>query len=330
MIDCGSLAPWPRSREQLDHFLRDSIEPVPTGREIAVEVTDPSQDRSLVLSVRGEASRRPYAFVQGLVREFLLREGDRVRPMRREEILASGSSVDPADSNRALGGEEDRTAWLQAGRRGLWLRVSVHPPATGLAIRGPQVKRAFLDASGQRNLHPLYHFGFGRGPRRTASAAVFESGTKGDHRWVKIAPTGTVSFFADLPVVGELGPSELPGWLVTLYVVSALRRVSHLFRELQLPGFVVQVATQVFEISGHTLEPGPPWNRIPWTVKPGKTFEGRHLEPTAGLEFSREEFLSEPDLCAFRTLRRIFAVFGFPETAIPWFDSQSRRFERPD
>lgn len=324
-----------RRPELLDQFLRDSIEPVPSKAEVSLEVTENGRERALSISVHGDGTRRPYAFVHGLVREFLLREDDRVRPLRMEEILASRVLSDAQVSKLTQAGDEERLSWMKSGRRGLWLRFSMHPAPVRAAVSEAILAAVFVDEPlplerRPRNLHPIYHFGFGSPPRWTGSAFVFEPGTQGDGRWVQVDPHGTVSFFAEHPPkLGELASSELSGWLLTLYVVSALRRVSRLYRELRLGESVVRVETNLFEIAGNTLEPGDPWGRIPWTVKPGRAFEGRHLEPPAGLEFSSDEIERATDECAFRVVRRIYAAFGFPETAIPWFDAQTRRFDRP-
>jgi hypothetical protein len=331
LIDIDSI----RRPELLDHFLRDSIEPVPTKAEVSLEVTEHGRERALHIAVNGEGSRRPYAFVHGLVREFLKLEGDRVRPLRIEEILASRAVSGLQDSGVNHSSDEKRLSWMNAGRRGLWLRFNVHPAPDGAAPSEDLVSAVFIDEPlpferPTWNLHPLYHFGFGKPPRWTESAYVFESGAQGDRRWVQVEPQGSVSFFAEHPPkLGDLESNELSGWLITLYVVSALRRVSRLYRELPPGNSVVRVEFNLFEIADNTLEPEAPWHRIPWTVKQGRAFEGRHLEPPAGLEFSVEELLQVPDECAFRVVRRIYAVFGFRETAIPWFDAQTRRFDRP-
>ena len=74
-------------RSILDHLL-DTIEPAPSGKEVSIEVVPhESGAQAVVVRVEPREDRRPYAYVRGTARHYVVRVGSRLRPMERVEIL---------------------------------------------------------------------------------------------------------------------------------------------------------------------------------------------------------------------------------------------------
>lgn len=83
-----------KQRRRVLDYLIDVIEPSPRDEEVAIEIcTLPNKFDLLYVKVEPKEERRPYALMKGSGRLFLIRVGDRNRPMSREEIAGSFNSA---------------------------------------------------------------------------------------------------------------------------------------------------------------------------------------------------------------------------------------------
>ncbi|MGH7150971.1 MAG: AlbA family DNA-binding domain-containing protein, partial [Planctomycetota bacterium] len=118
-----------REARRLRDHLVDSIHPSPSAEEVSLSCASDETGRSVLLvRARPRKERKPYAFRKEGGWHFLLRVGDRVRPMSREEFLGPVSSTEEA---RRTGERlrKEREA-LREGKAGVyWVRIQPLAPA---------------------------------------------------------------------------------------------------------------------------------------------------------------------------------------------------------
>jgi hypothetical protein len=85
------------SQRSLRDYLMDVLEPPPLPDEVSVGIVKDQTDQAVLRArVQPTEGREPYALLKSGGRHFLIRSGDRLRPMTREEVLGS-----PARSRNA-------------------------------------------------------------------------------------------------------------------------------------------------------------------------------------------------------------------------------------
>ena len=83
-----------QAQRRLLDFLIETVEPSPSAKEVRVEVVDEGEGAVLRVGVQPDGGRGPYAFLRKGGRHFVLRIGERIRPMSREEVFKTQPSGD--------------------------------------------------------------------------------------------------------------------------------------------------------------------------------------------------------------------------------------------
>jgi hypothetical protein len=316
-----------RERGRLLDSLVDSLSPRPGHQEVTVEAVSfpESGDGGLLrIHVVPKQQRRPYAQVKGASFTFVVRVGSRLRPMEREEILGEGGTGEEKllHSERArISREAD--AVRGSGESGLWLRVQPVPkldidPADGIFSE--------LASDPHRS-----------GNRRFRSFAISRKlpTVRLDHvEWgmekslaVRFDADGGATFMLALDLVSMRtesdDPMELDPLRLAEYSVSGLRIARSVYDHFGLPlDAQVLVELALLGRGNFLLRPGSPGPFF----SHGEPADLQEADAAAGLSFSADEFLDNPDHCGFRLLSLIYQAFGIREEDMPQeFDRQTGR-----
>lgn len=326
-------APDLQQRRLLDYMM-DAIEPAPSGGELWIE-QEHGDAESIVLriTVRPDRRKQPFALVgRGGGRLFVMRVGDRVRPMTREEIFRHGSVVedtlDTALETTARKVLEERNSVQRKDGHRLWIRLQP-TAAIDLDVQDERFEELLLDPGASGNRAAGWSFA-----RRTHDLAVRNGRLvtdPADRAQVEIRRDGGLVFAIALEQLYWKGdPQEIWPLMLLEYPVSAFRIARRVYDGKLEPLDRVVADLALFGLKGWKLRPGSPG---PWfrdhDPEPFSESDDLTLEPP--LVFKADEIASEPDRCGVRLVERVYEAFGHRREAIPSeFDRRAGRLVLPE
>jgi hypothetical protein len=325
----GIREPEREQRRLRDHLV-DSIAPSPLEDEVGVTLhSDEAGNALLVVEANPRKDRRPYAFLKGGGWHFLVRVGDRVRPMSREEILRAESSSD--DESRAIRTLHEEKTALQKQRTGLfWVRIQPLVPIQ-VPLRETWIEELLKDPRRSGNRPMGWNFAYpSRTPTRKPDRLVHGEGSS---RHTEILRDGGLSFRTPVENLHWKG-SEREIWPYVLLElpVSLFRLAAAIYKRVKVPP-ETEVAGDlaIFGLRGWTLRPGSPQSLI-YRIGDASRFEDSvDFVREDPLELRCREILEEPDKCAVRLVARVYEAFGYGNDDVPReFDWDSGRLLIPE
>lgn len=351
------------ARRRLHDSLIDTIDPSPTTEEMTIDVVG-NDVRILRIAVAGRRERRPYAVLQsGGGRVYVTRVGARIRHLSHEEIHRPADARRDDDARHRL--EEDvRTVIEGASAPSMWVgfepeerpvstldldkmsdsKFLVKPHSTGNRSTGTNLYR-IADLAALDNTRYLTREGGHDGLSWLVA--------RGGSHELKVSERAAIRLLA--PLDAFICPEELAARLEVLrgqtvlnprefleYPTSVFRLLSAMLRDDALwkgsrPSSFL-VALTLVGVDGWYVRPDPEHPYLTYPVDPRhhqvppevtwqpEAHEGG-ISRVGPLSFPAEQLEQEPDECAYRLLRRVFADFGYAEDEIRAFDRKTRRFD---
>lgn len=314
-------------RDLLNHLV-DTIEPSLSDREVKVEIVREDDKGVLRVLVNPELSRRPYASLKEGGRYFVIRVGDRIRPMTREEILSQppgpDSGVEVAEA-RVL---EDRKALLEKRESLFWLRLEPGTRVT-LDIQAPELETILRDPRLTDNRADGWNFSnFDYRPQVRQDRLVTDPG---EYRQVEIRRNGGLVFSAPLESLSWREPQEIWPPILLEYLVSAMRMARLIYNGDSGESNSVIADLVLAGVGGWILRSGTPNRWSHGHGNPKKQFShARDFVLTQPLVFRYLELKESPDRCGQRLAERVYESFGIRRENMPkLFDSDSGRLVFP-
>lgn len=315
--------------------LVDTIDPPLSHTDLQIEsppaeAANPNSGEVLRVVAKPENSRRPYSYLHRGGRHFPKRIGARLRPMSRSEIARAFSS-DAWTPDDHVAAKEDflsvREKWIGGDTKGLYLFARAIPDLS-IDLASDRVLDIVTDpqVSGNRRTGKTFV---------TPDAPVFDvdgnlickSGLGAEVR-VEITRAGYAEFFAGrgtlLDHQGYLEPLALAEYPVSAFRI--LGRIYEFCRQGEAAPF--RVLSDLVLLTGPTdgLPPQTPFGQRLRLPEPLLPRGGPDVVLDRPLDFKSDEIIKNPDRCAFRLLRPIFAAFGLDESEMPQeFDRRSGR-----
>jgi len=320
-IEVQGVPDHERKRRELRNHLIDSIEPSPRADEVAVGDYEHGGVHVLVIEVRPDATRRPYAALWENGRFFHLRVADRTRFLTREELRSSFAreARDVPEPAKALEKAKEEAAKREPG---LWIRLQ---PTRDLdepwnRARGEEL----LPPAATGNRPSGWTFTGSMTEVRNRQQGI-EIVRKGGYVSTVLSNDGLIEFHARLAALEHERHGIHPLALAE-YTVSILRLASHLYADRSAIRWLAALA--LFGVKGVELRP-----YSPSSMGFLETYPGHPHRIAAGdvvvdppLVLSADD-LREPDRCAWRLLARVYNTFGYDETEMPReFDRVTGRF----
>lgn len=318
-------APEIEERRLLD-FLVDTIEPAASGGEVSIRSVDEGDGVVLRIVVSPDQARKPYAFLRKGGRHFVIRVGDRIRPMARDEIFTRGPERTREALQRAEAKVlEDRNSVLTAGTKLLWLRMEPAAPVS-LDIQNPLYEELLQDPRKTQNRLSGWNFSkFQYRPRVRKDKLVTDPE---DLLAVEIRRDGGLLFSAPLESLYWKGEQNQIWPPVLLeYVVSAFRIARSIYEGQLQPRDTVVTDLVISGLKGWQLSPGIPGR---WQSRSRVFSEAEDFALVQPLAFFFEEVEAEPDRCGYRLIERIYEAFGFRREGIPFFNQEASRLVLPE
>ena len=319
--------PEGEQRRLLD-FLGDVVEPSLSSREVSVDIRESDGGKLLCVVASPSRDRRPYAFLKRGGWHFVIRTGDRIRPMSQEEIFSKDSGSDLADlaESKVLA---DRKEVLASGLRLFWLCFE---PGAKISLDIQDRKLEELLQNPQVTGNRLYGWNFsqfGYGPQIQGGKLITRTD---EYRKVEIHREGKLVFTASLESLRWKG-EETEIWppILLEYIVSAFRMAGAIYREALRADEPVAVDLILSEVRGWKLRPGTPG---PWFTAGRLRSTFTHADDLfldKPLLYCCRDLLEEPDRCGLRLVERVYEVFGLRREDIPQlFDPKSGRLVFPE
>lgn len=322
--------PETEKRKLLD-FLVDTIEPPISSSEVVIGIWEEGGRPVLRVEVDPNEANRPYSFLRKTGRYFVIRVGDRIRPMTREELFRRPVGLDRAErlgqAERKV--MEDRKAVLAGGRELFWMRLE--PAATlSLDIQDRRIKEYLQDPQATGNRSSGWNFSkFNYGPRIRQGTLVT---SPDEFLKVEIRSDGGLVFSAPLEALHWKG-EENQIWPPVLieYIVSALRVARAIYQDHLQEGDSVVVDLVLAGLQGWILRPGAPG--IWFSANRPRKFSEDDFALIRPFVFRFKELASDsgPDRCGYRLIERVYEAFGIRREDIPkLFDPDSGRLIMPE
>lgn len=354
------------ARRLLDSLV-DTIEPSPRAGEVEVQPAGTTV-KALRIAIRPVADRKPYGVVlPGGGRRYVVRVGDQIRPLSREELrqLFTGQSGEGSETT-GDGAEavlrHDLEEVLAAEQPILWLGIEPCGSGVSLDLDELESRDDLTEPRSTGNRAVGRTFYVARRAAELGNTPYLQRRTTPDGRSWLVASGGPYEL-----AIGEEGAlrarAPLEGFKFSGEEPN--RRLAMLRgHEVLNPRALVEYPTSIFRLLGALLRDGELWPASrPEGYRAGLTLvgvEGWYLRPdpdhpyltypidpvrhrlvppevswrpqactldplSAGpLTFERAEAEDEPDSCAYRLLRIVFAAFG--EAKILSYDPTTRRF----
>jgi hypothetical protein len=340
-VALGDRAQVELESKRLREYLVDTIEPTLLEDEVRI---DPGSD-DLRITTAPHPERRPYAHLWEGGRFFVVQDGERARPMTREEVLSAPPEEDVV---HRLVDQQRRSHGRPIPEGGLfWMRIEPSEPVA-LDLDRLIETDLLVDPTATRNRRAGFNFtaayvlggltpkavrdGEGRYAVRLGREDHFELTLEAQGGFSLTAPLE--SFSAARATPPELGRLFWPLNLLELPVsvfrlLDAIYTQGELWQEAVPPSTRLWTHMALYGLQGWHLRPGSPnqWGyRPPAAVR----FEETDFILERPLVFRLDE-LREPDNCGYRLVSRIYEAFGFPESAIPGeFDRKLGRLTLPE
>jgi hypothetical protein len=343
-----------RESRRLHDYLVDVIEPPPGPKESVLSVKQGEEGGSLLrIAVAPIPERRPYAFLRKGGRHFVIRTGERMRPMSREEIRKAFDSArpNPDEVNRVEEALRVELEVLQneAGRNpngAFWLRI-MPAPQFSLNLDALQNSDLLVDpsASGNRRTGQTF-FAYGPAggrPRLEADRLVI-----GERSAVALTIYRHDGIELRAPLqrfhAGNEPGAEKPLYWMALMempisvfrLLSKMVSIEEFWEEPLAPDTQFVSSVALLGLDGWTLRPFSPqlpqldgWGN--YLLKNPRPSSVRDLIPAKPLRFPTSEVRDHPDRCGFRLVRRIYEAFGFGTAEMPHeFDQNTGRLVLPE
>jgi hypothetical protein len=340
-----AVDPFPdadRARRRLLDHLIDAIEPTPTDDELGIEVVqldDPPGGSILRVDVRPDDAKRPYAQISGPARTFVIRVGDRIATMSREQLrklLAGAPQDDPAAETKKYVLERRTVIRRTAAGK---LSVCIHPSADlQLRLGDPEFRLLLREPERTGNRPMGWVFALTEEPVRRSGKLVFghEQG-----RQTTLHRCGTIEFTVPIARILWAGHSpnaasptaEIHPLALCEYPTSVLRLASHAYRGLAdapvREDIDVVVDLALPGARGLLLRPYVPGS-AGFESDDGKLFEEDDLLLEQPLVVRMQRLVNSPDECAFLLMQRVYEAFGYEERFLPLaFDRKTGKFTLP-
>jgi len=318
------VTPLHRQASRLQDGLIDLVEPPPIlGEEIAiVPVPVPEGSDAGLLMVNVKPGRRgPYAFLNGVMRGYVVRAGSRTRPMTRDELRSKFSRGDDGDVRDTVSAAmlKEQSELARNGYRGLQLLIQ---PATStkleLPLDRPVLEPLLCDAAQTGNRPLGWVFVHPQGELKPARGGV-TFGSVGSPDLLLIQRSGRIRYREEAErLYWSGGPDEIWPYALMEFPTSVLRLASRLYANPAVgldPDSPVVLALALFGIKGKVLRPHSP-RAIGYLTAVTRPYEEDALIPDP-VVCSWEDLRVSPDRCAFRLVSRIYEAFGYFEDALP-------------
>lgn len=343
------LDPEQEKRRLLDYLI-DTIEPRPSHDELGIHDVDEGEGAVLQVVCRPRRENQPFAFLKKGGRHFVLRVGDRISPMSREEILRRRGGEDGA-VDQAVQELLEETRSLQEKfqeepQEVFWLRLRP-VPEFHLNVGALRDSSLFFEPARTRNRRVGSNFlaaaAVGGIRPRLRDSGLFVGREDNFELWIyrhegMLFKAPLDSFHAGVEPGAErpLYWEALLEYPISLFrLLAAMLEDESIWEERPQPGTTVLCHLAMFGLQGWSLRPSSPR----WSVhgiheylrQQPKVFEGLDLILERPLRFSLEQIRDEPDACGFRVAKRIYESFGYTEEQMPpQFDRQARRLVLPE
>jgi hypothetical protein len=347
------------ARRSLHDALIERIEPLPLADEVRVEIVADQGRHLLVVSVEARPERGPYDLLHRGGRHFVVRVGDRLRHLGRDEIrerFRNAVADDVERTDRVLRAREEEL--LREGSSILWLGFAPlagsarlrldrllrreylqDPAATGVRRSGYSVVAA-LQAAPLTSAPAIRKVR----PERGTSRAVI--GVEGVAR-LSISREAEVHFEAPLESVRSF--TSIPEFenrrvvypaALLEYIVSTFRLVGKMLGDDEAEedgiwssrpeqGMAVRLA--LVGVGGWILVPGRDDDLRLWQVLRNRVEP--FPDPAFGLPspevFTLTALEREPDRCAWRLSGGLYEGFGYERQQVPYFDPARGTFRFP-
>jgi hypothetical protein len=326
-VPLGNKAQAPLESKRLREYLVDTIEPTLLDDEVRIE----SGPDDLRIMTAPHPERKPYAHLWEGGRFFVVQDGERARPMTREEVLSAPPGEDVV---RRLTDQQRRSQKRPRPEGGLfWMRIEP-PEALALDLNRLLETDLLIDPTATRNRRVGFNFTAayvlgGLEPRVVRDEEGRHAIRLGreDHFELTLDARGGCWLTAPLESfsAARATPPELDRLLWPLDLlelpVSVFRLLDVIYSQGDLwqsavpPSTMLWTHMALYGLQGWHLRPGSPnqWGyRPPAAVR----FEEMDFILEQPLVFRLAE-LREPDNCGYRLVSRVYEAFGFPESAIP-------------
>jgi hypothetical protein len=305
------------ARRRILDCLVETIEPAVSDEEVTIL----ESDAVVLVRVSPDASRRPYALVQGAKREFPRRIADRLRPMTHEELFAGPRTGIPSDQREVAGLLQARRTELLTEERDtdgrLWIRIEPEP-SLNVDLTADLWKRVLTDPDLSRN-------------RETGWTCIMPYGDLhlrkeryicGEPGYVEtsVYRSGGLEHLAPLGALYWKGPEREIWPLVLLELPTSLFRVAAFLARDSGPlegARHVQADIGLYDLAGWKLRGGSPRSIAARTEPPHPFQQENDLLLPNPLRFPRADVVEHPDRCAYQLVRQVYYRFGFKEDAIP-------------
>jgi Putative DNA-binding domain len=317
-----------REKGRLLNYLVDTIEPAISNSMVNIEVQNQGQGAVLDIVVGPAAAAKPYAFLRKTGRHFVIRVGDRIRPMTREEIF---HVADPATGDRLKTSIskviEERKEVFAKGEALFWMRLE---PAVevSLDIQDPRLEEFLQNPQATGNRDSGWNFSaFQYRPRISRDRLTTSSE---ELLKVEIRRSGGLVFSAPLEALYWKGErNQIWPFVLIEYIVSALRVARVIYQDYLDPGNAVIADLLLSGLKDWILRPGTP--DVWFSANRPRTFTEDDFVLAQPLVFRFEEIDSEPDRCGYRLVERVYEGFRIRREDIPkLFDAQSGRLVFPE
>lgn len=322
-------------RRLLDHLV-DTIEPTPTESEVAVEAVETDGGTVLRVRVRPEAAKSPYAQVAGNSRTFVVRTGDRVVRMSREDLRSrfrdQGAAADPIDATK---GTLDQQLERKARSLSDVLWICVQPTAElDLDLNDPELELLLREPARTGNRETGWNFTWASERVRRHGRRI-SFGRSGD-RMLELQRSGTIELSVPLPRLfwGRNVPPaaksdrEIHPWALCEYATSVLRLAGRLYAGVR-DDIDVVIVLALLGARGVSLRPHS-FLSADFAAATPKPLENDHLLVEQPLVVRAQRLVEEPDRCAYMLMTRVYESFGYEERHLPSeFDRRTGRLDLP-
>jgi hypothetical protein len=325
-----------RARRQVEDALTDRIEPPPGQAEASVHVVKTEVGDVLVVDVRADPERGPYAFTKGGGRDYLVRFGARLRPLTREELREA------FQRERGKAGELD--AALEGARARLGERRTVVSDCLLLQVApaidqelelNPEQREMLADPSRTGNRAHGWTYGsayrrFGPGHRRWELVVDARRGALS----TIIQADGSLEFRAPLARLEREHEREIHPYALLEYPTSVLRMYRELLSLIPAPRpCPCVVGLALIGVRKWKLRPHSP-RSLEYQLEDPDHGPRVHLDadvlPVDLGAVPWDDFTAKDDRVALRLIRGVYRSFGFEDGAIPReFDAETQMLRMP-
>lgn len=303
-----------RQRQLLD-YLVSAIEPSPSIDEIRIDQVNAGHSGVILLvTARPDKARGPYAHLKEGGRFYIVRIGDRTRPMSREEVLSSAPVMDDG-ATKAL--EKARRSAQSTGEARFWLWV--RPVGTGrVDVQDPHLVALLSDPAATGNRPAGWTF-VNRHAQPELKGEKLVLG-KPAFRQLEICSDGLVAFSVPLERLSWIEEQDqrlIWPYALMEYPVSVFRLASKLYAQHRSGLEKVLADLALIGVVGWGLRPYSP-NSLGFDIEDPSRFEDADdLLFAQPFEFRPEEFIEHPDRCALRLIAEVYQAFGHDRSKIP-------------